>query len=592
MQASHSPQRLAGVHNVLLDESASWRDYWRSHGQPWRSEPEIDALRQAALENCPTVADIEQGRYPFNFKDFDSPLSRADIEWLLARQRSAEEGSGEGLDLRGADLRRLHLQGLPLAAMRGGLSGDEWLLASDEQREMAAVRLEKADLRGAHLEGAILCGAHLEEADLRGAHLEGADLRGAHLASANLNSAHLEGADLREAHLEGKESAPKPADLRTAFLSETTQLAGIILGSEKYGLAPVADVHWNNVNLAAVDWSQVSRLGDEHATQWKLPGEYLAAIRANRQLAAALRSQGLFEDANHFMYRAHVNQHRMLIQRPLLPVVLRVFVRERMPLPKVLLRLQERREGLRPAQHPVRLALLRLIPALLVLVLIALVQPLILLLILVAAIVATLAILPILRKRGRHPPEYGRSQQLLPPPGLQSQQQRRRHQWLILLGFLLGMPEDRLPLLLKSPQLALQQVPLLQRLEVRRPALASALSALLILLLLFDDTVTGCGRIIISLFLYAVTGFGYKLMRCLAWYLVIVLGCAALYLALGHQQPLAALAFSLASFHGRAFFTGVFSGSPAAVLAGIESIVGLIIEVTFIGSCLQRFSGR
>jgi uncharacterized protein YjbI with pentapeptide repeats len=590
MQVSQSPQRPAETHNVLLDESATWRDYWRTRNQPWRSEPEIDARRQAALDSYPTVADIEQGRY--RFKDIDSPLSRADIEWLLARHGAAGEERTEGLDLRGADLRRLHLQGLPLTAVRGGLGTDEWPLATDEQRDMAAVRLEKADLRGAHLEGAILCGAHLEEADLRGAHLEGAILCGAHLASANLSGAHLEGTDLREAHLEGKESFPKPADLRAAFLSETTQLAGIILGNEKYGLAPVADVHWNNVNLAAVDWSQVSRLGDEHATQWKLPGEYLAAIRANRQLAAVLRAQGLYEDADHFMYRAHINQHLILFQRALLPVVLRVFVRERMPLPKVLLRLQERREGQRPPQHPVRLALLRLIPVLLVLVVIALIQPLILLLLLVAAIVAALAILPILRKRGRHPPEYGRSQQLLPPPGLQSQQQRRRHQWLILLGFLLGMPEARLPLLLKSPQLALQQMPLLQRLGVRRPAFANILSALLILLLLFDDTVTRYGRYIISSFLYAVTGFGYRLARSLAWYLVIVVVCAALYMVLGRQQPLAALAFSLASFHGRTFFTGIFSGGPVAALAGIESIVGLLIEIAFIGSCIQRFSGR
>jgi uncharacterized protein YjbI with pentapeptide repeats len=274
MQVSQSPQRPAGACNTLLDESATWRDYWRTRNQPWRTEPEIDARRQATLDSYTAVADIEQGRY--RFKDIDSPLSRADIEWLLARHAAAGEEHTGGLDLRGADLRRLHLQGLPLAALRGGLGADEWPLATDEQRDMAAVRLEKADLRGAHLEGAILCGAHLEEADLRGAHLEGANLRGAHLASANLKGAHLEGTDLREAHLEGREGFPKPADLRTAFMSETTRLAGIILGNEKYGLAPVADVHWNNVNLAAVDWSQVSRLGDEHATQWKLPGEYLA----------------------------------------------------------------------------------------------------------------------------------------------------------------------------------------------------------------------------------------------------------------------------------------------------------------------------
>jgi hypothetical protein len=39
---------------------------------------------------------------------------------------------------------------------------------------------------------------------------------------------------------------------------------------------------------------------------------YRAAVRANRQLATALRDQGLNEDADRFGYRAQVLQRRVL----------------------------------------------------------------------------------------------------------------------------------------------------------------------------------------------------------------------------------------------------------------------------------------
>ena len=176
-----------------IDECDIWRDYWRAHNQPWRTEQEIENQRQVELHNWrSTLPSIGQSRYPFR----GVKLNRADVEWLLA---SHESGQGPiewtpdvqykahlGLDVRGADLRKARLAGLPLASMRGGLSSEVWSLATDVQREDASVHLEGADLRDAHLEGADLCGAHLEGADLRDAHLEGADLRGAHLEGADL----------------------------------------------------------------------------------------------------------------------------------------------------------------------------------------------------------------------------------------------------------------------------------------------------------------------------------------------------------------------------------------------------------------------
>src|SRR5205085_1661771 len=123
------------------------------------------------------------------------------------------------------------------------------------------------------------------------------------------------------------------------------RLDDISLGNEKYGYAPLADVHWNGANLAVIDWSQVPKLGDEYVTRWKLPVEFLSAARANRQVAKELRTQGMNTYANYFMYRAHVNELTLQRTRPILPVVLRIFIRERMPLPKVLMRIQERRQG-------------------------------------------------------------------------------------------------------------------------------------------------------------------------------------------------------------------------------------------------------
>jgi hypothetical protein len=54
-----------------------------------------------------------------------------------------------------------------------------------------------------------------------------------------------------------------------------------------------------------------------------------------------------------------------------------------------------------------------------------------------------------------------------------------------------------------------------------------------------------------------------------------------------------ALVLSVASFHGRGFFQPVQSpGDPIAILAAIEAVFGLFIEVTFIATFTQRFFGK
>ena len=343
-----------------------------------------------------------------------------------------------------------------------------------------------------------------------------------------------------------------------AFFDNTTKLAGISLGDETYGFVPLADLNWGSANLTEVDWTQVHRLGDEYATQWKLPIEYQAAIRANRQLATELQAQGLDEDAAHFAYRAHVNKRLMRLQQAIRTCSpLRVFVRERMPLPKVLLRLEERRYGQRISRHPLRSALVKLIPLLFVFALIALLNPLAIVLLFGLCMAAILVVLLIMRKRGPQPPQYKHQHRQLPPPGLLSQKQRRRQQWLLLLGFLLGTPKSHLPLLMGSPTIALPQIPLLRRFSKRWLAHAlpiGILSSFLLLVLLFDDILICYGRYVFSLILSLLTGYGYKLARILFWYLLVVF-CFAGSLIFGHLAPFEAFAFSLTSFHGRGFFT-------------------------------------
>ncbi len=301
----------------------------------WRTEPEIDTARQQFLaERLAIIPDIQRGIYPFK----DVQLTRADIEWLLLTH---EGGRGPvdwsdvpqrgrlGLDLRGADLRRVNLRHVPLARMRSGLTRDEWNLTTLVQRRMAGVHLQGADLSEAHLEGAILQGAHLEGATLRGTHLEEANLFRASLKDAYLRRAHLEQAKLRGTHLEGAylpAARLQGADLRNAFFDNTSNLESITLSDEKLGCALLADVQWGDVNLSVVNWLHIKILGDEDKARQreihlpartareksKLLEDYHEAVRAHRQLANALRAQGMNEEAIPFAYRAQKLQRTVL----------------------------------------------------------------------------------------------------------------------------------------------------------------------------------------------------------------------------------------------------------------------------------------
>ena len=308
------------------EDAEAWKAYWQAQGQPWRTLPEIDAKRREELAQCrQIVPTIEMGIYPFK----GMKLSRADVEWLLAMhingQRLADENDWrqpgpDGLDVRGADLRHVDLSALPLTRLRAGLKYHEWINANAQQRAMAVVRMEGADLHWTHLEGAYFCEAHLEGADLREAHLEGAHFREAHLEGALLRGAHLDGTSLHNTHVEG-------SDLRGAFFTSATNLLGICLSNGKFGTASLEGVRWNDVELSVVDWTQVKILGEERQARQRRGEdgeikhvrlrlhEYRAAVRANRKLAVALQGQGLNEEAARFGYQAQKLQRVVLRYR-------------------------------------------------------------------------------------------------------------------------------------------------------------------------------------------------------------------------------------------------------------------------------------
>jgi uncharacterized protein YjbI with pentapeptide repeats len=279
-------------------------------------------------------------------------LGQADLEdadFLRSNFTSARlsESHGPRVRLHGARLsyarfRDVHWEGANLTDAH--LDGAYLARAHLEGAALPGADLHDANLREAHLEGADLHSAHFEHANLLGACLDGANLRSVHLEGVFLEKAHLGGQDVGEADLQRVRQALKarffpnvlmPADLRGAFLDAGTNLRDTTLGSEQRGYITVADVSWGAANLAVLDWShsqgssrkrrnREAVLGDERrARQSKMPNgdgkssrdrllEYQAAVRANRQLAVALRNQGLNEDADRFAYRAQVLQRQVL----------------------------------------------------------------------------------------------------------------------------------------------------------------------------------------------------------------------------------------------------------------------------------------
>jgi uncharacterized protein YjbI with pentapeptide repeats len=520
---TNSEQRQAN------DDKQAWKASWKEQDQSWRTEPEIDTEQQKYLAER-----REQGIYPFK----GIKLSRADVEWLLATH---ENGRGpvdwndesqrerEGLDLRGANLHKENLSGLPLACLNGGLTGSIWntsTLGLDERTaaflepvmrinkvieegiDLREAELKGTDLRGANLESANLTRAHLEgaalgeaqmegavlydawlkKASLRHTHLESAILRGAQLSGADLNYAQLDGADLNHADLKGADlslASFEKAHLTGARLKSATlmwtQLDGASLYeavlNDKQGIGPcLVDVQWGNTNITVVDWTSVKMLEDEHyARQTKEVDNYREAVRAYRQLSVVLGDQGLNEDAARFAYRAQVLQRKVQLME---------------------------------------LAQWRWIKNVEVWI-----------------------------QNIKNWKPFLAFWQIIHMPGLW-EKVTKFGQWIRRVG------------------IQMQKI----------------------------------GAFLFSFFLDLLAGYGYRPGRTLFWYLLAIVSFASAYVFYGHIPPFPdALVFSLMSFHGRGFFPSL-SGetnlhNPLVVLAALEAVIGLFIEISFIATFTKRFFG-
>ena len=98
-----------------------------------------------------------------------------------------------------------------------------------------------------------------------------------------------------------------------------------------------------------------------------------------------------------------------------------------------------------------------------------------------------------------------------------------------------------------------------------------------------------------SWILAGLAGYGYRPARTILLYVGVLCAFAALYLNFGmvdgHAFNLTeAAVFSVTSFHGRGFFPGGLKlDDPVTVLAAVEAVIGLLIEISFIATFTQRF---
>jgi uncharacterized protein YjbI with pentapeptide repeats len=276
----------------------AWQKYWEAQGQPWRTEPEIDAARQDYLtERYNNQQEPVYSAHPFA----GIKLDRADMEWLLAQYHAGDWSDAtwadryhvkhKGLDFSGVIVSYSNLSGLPL-----------------QHTSFAHAQMHHTRLEDAQLEGSYLRDAELERAMLIRAHLEKVNLRWAHLQGANLDYAYLAGANLGR-----------------AVLDATTLMHGIHLSDKLHGAAFLADVRWADANLGVLNWTSI--VGDESVARQKhrddgtikdsktQRDDARRAVRTYRQLATVLRSQGMNEEADRFAYRARFCQRTVLRQQ-------------------------------------------------------------------------------------------------------------------------------------------------------------------------------------------------------------------------------------------------------------------------------------
>jgi hypothetical protein len=109
------------------------------------------------------------------------------------------------------------------------------------------------------------------------------------------------------------------------------------------------------------------------------------------------------------------------------------------------------------------------------------------------------------------------------------------------------------------------------------------------------------GRYLGSWVLALLAGYGYRLSRIVVTYALALAAFTIAYWALGihsfggepwWQAMWDSFLVSLSAIHGRTTFEQLGAWSPAAWVAGFESVVGIVIEGAFVAMLIQRFFGK
>jgi hypothetical protein len=224
------------------------------------------AKLEATLQAWNQEADHGERKGPFDNgpDNLGIPLTGADVFWLAARSL-AGTGEAQAVAEQMDRLRALpRMVKEPTIFLSGlNLSGAFLFGADLSKADLSEANLSKADLSETDLSGADLSGA-----DLSGADLSGADLSGAHLSRVTFNT---------DTDLSGVKVTDTPGRL-TAFFRWLRR-------QSSHGPISVADLHWNDVDLTAVDWSDLRRLGDERG------GLRAAAVRRPVPRSAQLHAE-------------------------------------------------------------------------------------------------------------------------------------------------------------------------------------------------------------------------------------------------------------------------------------------------------------
>ena len=198
---------------------------------------------------------------------------QAVMELIAQRSEAAialEEESTFVLDLRGADLRGLHLWGakfgkaiLDRARLEGANLTDADLSQSSlEGADFSRCEIIMANLSGARMDRAVLIDAMLMDADLSRTSMWDTDLSGARLLSANLSEAMLLGTNFSRAHLMGIDLSgtdlPGVNLTGTFFANPTTDdsVDGMLITSD----APVLGLTQSQLNGAKAEPNNLPKL--------------------------------------------------------------------------------------------------------------------------------------------------------------------------------------------------------------------------------------------------------------------------------------------------------------------------------------------